>query len=68
MKLSGVGESDSIYKMYISDFYNCDLRSGQSHELPIISQWEKFQLPLNATRSTQYAQDYGITGPWWSFC
>ena len=39
----------------------CDLRSGQFHDLPIISQWEKFQLPLNATQSTQYGQDNDIT-------
>ena len=39
----------------------CDLRSGQFHDLPIISQLEKFQLPLNATQSTQYGQDHDIT-------
>ena len=64
MKLSGVSKGDNIHKMYVSDFFIYDLRSGQSHNLPIISQWDKFQLHLNATRSTQYIQDHGVAGPW----
>ena len=44
-----------------------DLRSGHFSDLPIISLWEKFQLPLNATQFAQYAQKRDIIGPCWWF-
>ena len=34
---------------------------------PILSQWEKFQLILNAIQWLQYPQDHAITGPLWWF-
>ena len=49
------------------NFDICDLRSGQFYDLPIISQWEKFQLALNVIQWSQYAQDHDITGPFWWF-
>ena len=68
MKLWGNRKSNSIYKTYLSDFFSiCDLRSGQFHDLPIISQWRKFQLPLNVIQCPQYARDHVITGPCWWF-
>ena len=36
------------------NLYTCDLRLGQFHDLPIISQWEKLHLPLFAIHLTQY--------------
>ena len=58
MKLPEVSKSVIIYKTYILDFYMCDLRSGQFHDLPIISQWEKFQMPLNEIIFNRYAHEY----------
>ena len=49
------------------NFYIDDLRSGHFCDRPIISQWEKFQLTLNAILWLQYAQDHSITGPCWWF-
>ena len=48
MKLSEVSKSDITYKIISRIFDICDLRSGQYHGLPIISQSEKFQFPLFA--------------------
>ena len=44
MKLSEYDEVISAYKTYISVFYIGVLRSGHFCDLPIISQWAKYQL------------------------
>ena len=49
----------------IFDIY--DLRSCEIRDLPIISHWEKFQLPLNAIQLTQYVQKHNITSSCWWF-
>ena len=44
MKRSEYDRAIGTYKMYISFFDICDLRSGLFRDLPIISQWTKIKL------------------------
>ena len=43
-------------------FYIGDLRSGQFHDLPIISQWGKTQMPQILIRSVQIVQNHAQLG------
>ena len=50
-------------------FYIGDLRSGQYRDLPIISQWEKTQMPQILIRSVQIVQNHAQLGfCWWPRC
>ena len=61
MKLTGLHEIISNYKLYVSDIYTGDLRSGQFQDLPIISLSGNMKMLLvshKPTETTQFYQDH----------
>ena len=71
MKIAGCNEPIGTYKLFISDFYIDDLRSGQSLDLPIISQWGKNIVPhfsqMSVVRATSIMDDISRDHPKLSF-
>ena len=62
MKVLGLFEVISTYKMYVSDFCPDDLRFGQFCDLPIINLWENMKILHvlhKPTETTQFVQDNG---------